>query len=103
MLMKMKSTVLLSLIVIAAAGAFLVLRDKKDVRESEEYFENEENESAEKRALFNSLRVLHEFNMVKDPVTNKIPKNIFELEVQQALSIPVRDNGNPMARGGNLN
>ncbi|HKP31813.1 MAG TPA: T9SS type A sorting domain-containing protein [Chitinophagaceae bacterium] len=101
--MKIKSTVLLSLIVIAAAGAFFIFKNDKVVQREDERFESEENESQEKRAFYNYLRVLHEFNMVKDPVTNKIPKNIYELEVQQALSIPVRDGGNPMARGGNLN
>ena len=103
MLMKIKSTVLLSLIVIISASAFLVLRNEKTVQHVEGQTESENNESSEKRALYNRLRALREFNMVKDPVTNKIPKNISELEVQQALSIPLKDYGNPLARGGNLN
>ena len=58
----------------------------------------EERESKEQKARFHLERMKYEYDMIKDPITGKVPKNIYELERQFALTIPVRGEGSLYAR-----
>ena len=59
--------------------------------------------AAERRARFHWQRVKYDFDMMKDPVTGKIPKGIFEAQMLQARSIPEKDQLSITARTTNLN
>lgn len=58
---------------------------------------------AEQKARFNWQRVKYDFDMMKDPFTGQIPKGIFEAEMIQARSLPVKENAQGNARTTNLN
>jgi hypothetical protein len=58
--------------------------------EENEYEEEEDSEEWEE-AKFTKERLLHEFNMLKNPITGTIPAHIHELELQVARSIPERN------------
>ena len=56
------------------------------------------------RGEYTRLRALHEFNMLKDPVLNQIPKSVTGKEMAEAFAIPQKQyNSNVVARGDNLN
>ena len=64
----------------------------------------EEDEQKELRAAYTRMRWLREFNMLKDPVLNQIPKYISLREKAEAFTIPQKQyNSNIFARGENLN
>ncbi len=54
------------------------------------------------RAMYVEARARYEFDMLKDPVTGKIPYNIRQQEIQFAKQLPVRENST-LARTHNLN
>lgn len=56
----------------------------------EKGYEENEAEKEEQRAFFTKQRWLHEFNMLKEPGTGRIPVNIRMEEMKMALGIPVR-------------
>src|ERR1700730_1982858 len=63
-----------------------------------------ETDENEKLNEFIRLRWMHEFNMIKDPVLNQVPRNIVDKELVQAMAIPQKQyNNNPLAREMNLN
>src|SRR5690348_11571192 len=51
--------------------------------------QKEESEE-EEEAKFDIARAKYEYDMLKDPATGLIPKNIFELEHRFAKSLPVK-------------
>src|SRR3982750_4636465 len=54
--------------------------------------EPEEGEAeSEREAEFKEARLKHEFEMLRNPLTNTIPANIRELELKVANSIPDRN------------
>ena len=46
------------------------------------------DEQSEKQDEYTTLRWLHEFNMIKDPVLNRVPENVALRELAQAHAIP---------------
>lgn len=56
----------------------------------EKGWEEGEEKSEEQRAFFTAQRWQHEFNMLKDPLTGKIPANIRMEEMKMAMGMPVR-------------
>ena len=67
-----------------------------------DYMESEEQE--EKRDEYTYLRWLHEFNMLKDPLSNQVPQNVVARELAEAYSIPQKQfSTSIVARGENLN
>src|SRR4030095_3748777 len=67
-------------------------------------YEEMDEEQEEKRDEYIQLRWLHEFNMIKDPVLNQLPRNIAVREMSQAFTILQKQyNNNIIARGDNLN
>ena len=64
----------------------------------------ESEEQEEKRDEYTYLRWLHEFNMLKDPLSNQVPQNVVAKELVEAYSIPQKQfSSNILARGENLN
>ena len=102
--MNKKFTVvaILGSFILAAALCFFTTETKKLAATFE--FEEEKEKGRELRDEYTRLRWLHEFNMLKDPVLNQIPKNIPLRERAEAFSIPQKEyNSNTLARGENLN
>ena len=83
--MKKSSTVLLGMAVsiFASALVFFSTHENKPVVEG-----MDREEEQEKRDEYTTLRWLHEFNMLKDPVLNRIPEGVASREFAQAYSIP---------------
>lgn len=102
--MKIKAfTLLLSFS--ALCLAFLLMH-KKDNAPQPALPEFEEHETENHHLLdeFNRARVQYEFDMVKNPITGKIPKDIFEKELAFAKTLPLRQgNAGPLLRLGTLN
>ena len=87
--------------IIAAAFCFFTTETK---RLAEVFDFDQEEEQNELRGEYTRLRALHEFNMLKDPVLNQIPKSITLKEMAEAFAIPQKQyNNNTVARGDNLN
>lgn len=57
--------------------------------ESKAEGENEEEENPEQKAAAQAARWQYEYDLLKDPKTDKIPKNAFIDEMKQAMSLPV--------------
>jgi len=101
--MNRKFTVvaILSCSIIAAAFCFFT-RETKSLAEVFDF--DQEQEQNELRGEYTRLRALHEFNMLKDPVLNQIPKSVTGKEMAEAFAIPQKQyNSNVVARGDNLN
>lgn len=62
-------------------------RNKFGIEELEE-----DQESPSQRAEMNAERFRYEFDMLKDPKTGKIPNNIYQLELEQAMRMPLAGN-----------
>ncbi|MEI6948517.1 T9SS type A sorting domain-containing protein [Paraflavisolibacter sp. H34] len=83
-----------ALLVAGLATVFVVRNEKKAERKFEEFFgreegeEESENEEMEKRALYAEARARYDFDMLKDPVTGKVPRGIFDQERTLALGLP---------------
>ncbi len=54
-------------------------------------FTEAEAEESEENASYKKERLLHEFHMLRNPVTGKIPANIHEIELKTAKIIPSRN------------
>lgn len=93
--MKTKILTLLTAVVAASAVLFFVSKKTPSPVKSASY---KERESKEEKTRFYIERMKYEYDMIKDPVTGKVPKNIYELERDFALTIPVRGNGSLYAR-----
>jgi hypothetical protein len=52
--------------------------------------EESETDEESRKAFFVKERLRYEFDMLKDPVTGKIPKGIYKAALQQAERIPIR-------------
>jgi hypothetical protein len=65
--------------------------------------EEEGEEDKEQRAFFVKQRILHEINMLKDPVTGLIPANIRQEELKMARSIPEKQRLGDVLGPENLN
>ena len=87
--------------IIAAAFCFFATETKRFAKEFDFDQGEEQNEL---RGEYTRLRALHEFNMLKDPVLNQIPKSVTGREMAEAFAIPQKQyNNNILARGDNLN
>ena len=98
--MKTRIISLLTLTVIAAF-TFFPLSVRKNVSAPTKNQSEEENKY--QRARFQEERLKYEFDLIKDPVTGKIPLGIFEQESALARTLPVKDFDNPSARTTVLN
>lgn len=78
-----KSLFVVLVLVLAATGTYFLLRSYSTPKAKAEIMEKGEEE-----ARFTDMRVKYEFDMVKDPVTGKIPYRIYEQELVQAKAIP---------------
>src|SRR5687768_16851558 len=67
-----------------------LLRNNEYLKESEPENENPARES-EHEAKYTRERLLHEFKMLRNPVTGKIPANIHDIELKTARNIPSRN------------
>lgn len=83
--------------VLAALVAFTVGLKYISRLESAEFVENEqykeeenEQEEREMRAMFVLARIKYEYDMLKDPVTGRLPENYRENELFEARRLPVR-------------
>lgn len=90
----MKKGILLIAAAVLAVAAFLLVKNFSGT--------NHTLSDKEQRALFVKERLQYEYDMVKDPVTGKIPENIRELELQLARTLPVKGQ-DPRFRTTNLN
>ncbi|HEX7902520.1 MAG TPA: T9SS type A sorting domain-containing protein [Chitinophagaceae bacterium] len=79
-----KNLFVVSILVLAVAGTYFLLRSYSTSKMAIEIMEEKEEEEAR----FTDMRVKYEFDMVKDPVTGKIPSRIYEQELAQARAIP---------------
>ncbi len=82
----------LALFVIAIAAAGLFYYSKTSFPESHLIEEEEEEQDEKTRAVFTRLRWQHEFDMIKDPVLNRVPENMVRNEILEAQSIPLKQN-----------
>ncbi|MGV3530177.1 MAG: T9SS type A sorting domain-containing protein [Flavisolibacter sp.] len=92
--MKIKQALMLTagLAMIGTVAFFLEkTSERKFEVAGEEEHEAKERREKEDAARFNVERMKYEYEMLKDPVTGKIPKGIFEKEVAFALSMPVKN------------
>src|ERR1700704_5143375 len=99
--MKTRIISLLTLTVIAAPTFFLLYPSGRNVSAPTKIQSEEENKY--QRARFQEERLKYEFDLIKDPVSGKIPLGIFEAERALAKTLPVKDFDNPSARTTVLN
>ncbi|MDP9229592.1 MAG: hypothetical protein M3O67_02835, partial [Bacteroidota bacterium] len=100
--MKKRSRILLIIISLVACGVFFWITVKKNSISNSIISNEKEKESQE--AEFRIERDKYEFDMVKDPLTGKIPKGIYAAEMAQAKSIPLKKvDGSQTARITALN
>ena len=74
------------LVAIFSCGIFFFLKNNKRV-----FLENKEETKKEE---FVDDRLEYEFEILKNPYTGQIPKNIFKQELEFAKSLPVKDGSN---------
>lgn len=79
----------ISMGIVWQAGGFDFEQEKKVKNKSF----SEEGEASEntpgRHAIMSAARIKYEYDMLKDPATGKIPKNIYAAEMRQAMSLPV--------------
>ncbi|HEV8082873.1 MAG TPA: T9SS type A sorting domain-containing protein [Chitinophagaceae bacterium] len=78
-----KKTIFLLVIAIISIGTFFLFKKNKSVIA--------ENKEEYERGEFVKDRLKYEFDILKDPATGEIPKNIFQKEIAFAKSLPVKD------------
>ena len=87
--------------VLVCVFTIITLWKKQNQRVEKEFkIEEAENESPEKRDEMTQARFQYEFDMLKDPVTGKIPTNVYKEEMKQAMSIPVSGHQSMTAMNG---
>src|SRR5215831_17054845 len=85
--MKKSSTVVLGMAVSVISSALIFFSTYENKKASIAIESDEENE---KRYEYTSLRWLHEFNMIKDPVLNAVPQEVVSRELAQAHAVPLK-------------
>ena len=99
-----KKIAVVSVLVLSMIAVALSFFRYEPIKPVSEFSEIEEEE--DKRGEHTLLRWLHEFNMIKDPVLNQLPRNISSKELVQAFSVPQKQyyyDNNIFSRGENLN
>lgn len=86
----MKNRIALLAITVVSAMCFYFLLPTKN--EANLPVQAEKIEKEEKAAYYIEARKKYEYDMLKDPITGKIPEGIFEKEKAFARTLPVRDN-----------
>ncbi len=88
----MKTKLVLGLLagIMASTGLYYYLLSPATILQTNR---KESEENKEQQALFHKERIRYEFDMVKDPKTGIIPAGIRKAEFEQALTIPVRQEG----------
>ncbi len=89
-----KISIGLAFLAVAATGWYYAVNREKS-EETYDLFkqvytseEEEEGGSKEERAFWVKQRWQHEFDMLKDPISGRIPRNIREEEMKLARTIP---------------
>jgi len=97
----MKKKLLIIPVLLTMAGIVLLIKknglsflSEKTFKEAwlekkSEAKDDEDEENPQKRAEMQAARWQYEYDLLKDPITGKIPKNAYSDEMKQALSIPV--------------
>ncbi len=88
--MKIKLVLGLLVGIMASTGLYYYLLSPATILQTNR---KESEENKEQQALFHKERIRYEFDMVKDPKTGIIPAGIRKAEFEQALTIPVRQEG----------
>lgn len=89
--MKIKAYLLVAVLFLTVALAFLVFEKKPEAYQDQvQQVKKVEPEKEGLSANYIEARLKYEFDMLKNPVTGKIPKGIFELEKAFAKTLPVR-------------
>jgi len=88
--MRLNPVIVPTLVLIACGTLFLLIKMKHHPAPAAEVY-GEENEEQQARFVYERAR--YEFDMLKDPATGKIPKNIYEAEMAQARTIPTKSLG----------
>jgi hypothetical protein len=96
----MKKGIILSLAILGLS--FAAWQWNKELKEHKNKFGMEESEEEEegnpsKRAEMTAARFQYEFDMLKDPKTGKIPAKIYQLELEQAMRMPIAGNQGRLA------
>lgn len=91
---------IVAVVLVMAGAAFYVNQNRSDEFEAydllagnDEDEEREQEANQEKRAFFVKERIRHEWEMLHDPATGKIPYSIRQEELKLAKSIPLRNDG----------
>ncbi|MEO6289530.1 MAG: T9SS type A sorting domain-containing protein [Ginsengibacter sp.] len=84
--MNKKISLLLVIAVVTFGIFFLQKKNTFVIAEHKEEYDREE---------FVKQRLQYEFNILKDPATGEIPRNIFQKEIAFAKSLPVKDARDP--------
>jgi len=92
----MKTRLLAGLAAVTVLSAVLFFTNR-EVKSTQPVATEKKNTIA-KKTRFHIERVKYEYDMIKDPVTGKVPKNIYELERQFALTLPVKGEGSLFSR-----
>lgn len=84
--MKIRSVIFISIAVLFALGIMFCLT--ATTSSSVLKYQMENKKRGEEPARFTELRAKYDFDMIKDPVTGKIPGAIFEQELAFARTLP---------------
>ena len=89
--------VILALVILVTGGFWVQHTNKSSGALRIEQFNEDDKDEARaeeeemaQRELFVKQRLQYEFDMVKDPATGKIPRGIYDKEMQQARVLPLR-------------
>jgi hypothetical protein len=97
----MKKGIILSLVILGLS--FAAWHWKNEWKEHKNKFGIEDSEEEEEegnpamKAVMNAARFQYEYDMLKDPKTGKIPANIYQLELEQAMRMPIAGNQGRLA------
>src|SRR5260221_6945234 len=87
--MKTRSFILILITACVVMPAFFLLI-KKNNSSSVRFVASITKENEEQEARYTEMRAKYDFDMVKDPVTGKIPYGIYEKEHEFAKTLPVK-------------
>jgi len=100
----MKKGILLSLVILGLS--FAAWHWNKELKEPKNKFgidiSDEEEENPLKREEMNAARFQYDYDMLKDPKTGKIPANIYKLELDQAMRMPIAGNQGRLASANGI-
>lgn len=97
---QMQKGLLLSFILLSLLAVGILWNRQQHRVEKKFEIEEEENESPEKRDAMTEARAQYEYDILKDPITGKIPTGIYKAEMKQAMSIPVSGHQQSAASNG---